>query len=433
MTQEQNFKRYFALVCVSVGSKLIFMIPYVMTTYYIVFQNATGFTNSQIGLLMTVLGTCAVLMYLPGGFIADRIPIRAAVPIGLIGGGLLGILIAITVPSFPVMLCLYAMFPIFIAGFMWSSAMKAIRMLGKDEEAGKNQTIRTISISVVSLSIAGMAIGYLSISSDDLMAYRMLMTCYSTVIIMCGLGFFFTFKPVVEDTSRSNPLKLRDFLEVLRIKQVILIGVFGSVVYITAISLVYIQPYMTLVFGLSSAASSALGVICKDLSLISTPFIVWLAARRKTSHTKIMTLGLVICLMCFIMLLVMPKSHTMLIPSIVVFLVAGFWTMGAWILQFIPVNEIKLPIRVTGSAIGFISMIVHLGDTFFYALCGMWIDKYGLTGYQYIFIFTIAILIIAIATAFSVSRYIDRINLAKIQVDSVGETALSSEFSCHQV
>lgn len=404
MTKYENAMRYISLISVSIGSKIMFMIPYVMSSYYVVFQKATQFNNAQIGHLMTVLGVVSFVMFLPGGFLADILPIRFAVPAGLIGCGLIGLYIVIFQPNYETMLIIYGIIPCFITLLTWSSSMKAIRMLGTDDEAGKNQAIRSISIGVVSLSTATFALILLSRSSNELMVYRFLMITYSAVIMLSGIVFSITFKPVSGKDYRTSSLKLRDLIEVIKVKEVLLIGYFGSVVYISAISIVYMQPYLAQIFDLSSASTSVLGVACKEISILSAPAMVWMAAKFRRSQTKVIAVGLFISALCFAFFLLMPQVFLTLWLSIVLFLFCGFWIMGSWILQFVPISEVQLPIRTTGTAIGIISIIVHLGDMFFYSLCGSLIDQFGLIGYRIIFLITAILLLSAVYAAIIVNK-----------------------------
>ena len=80
--------------CIAAASNFGFSIVYAYTQYYVGIQTATGFTNTQLGLLLTVLGIASTILYLPGGFLADKFDPLKLMTIGLIGAGAVGFFIA---------------------------------------------------------------------------------------------------------------------------------------------------------------------------------------------------------------------------------------------------------------------------------------------------------------------------------------------------
>lgn len=100
MNKKVGTKAYVCAFCIAAASNFGFSVIYAYTSYYVAFQTATGFTNTQLGLLLTVLGIASTILYLPGGYLADKFSPLKLMTIGLIGAGAIGFIIA-QFPSYP--------------------------------------------------------------------------------------------------------------------------------------------------------------------------------------------------------------------------------------------------------------------------------------------------------------------------------------------
>lgn len=71
-----NWKRWITLALCGIAGSAIYKLPYLRETYYDAMQQATGATNAELGFLMTAYGLVNFLLYLPGGWAADRFSAR---------------------------------------------------------------------------------------------------------------------------------------------------------------------------------------------------------------------------------------------------------------------------------------------------------------------------------------------------------------------
>lgn len=124
--------------CIAAASNFGFSVIYAYTSYYVAFQTATGFTNTQLGLLLTVLGIASTILYLPGGYLADKFSPIKLMTIGLIGAGAIGFIIA-QFPSYPIMLALYFIWPVFAILIAWNPQIKVLRLISEDDQQAKSR------------------------------------------------------------------------------------------------------------------------------------------------------------------------------------------------------------------------------------------------------------------------------------------------------
>jgi hypothetical protein len=105
----------------------------------------------------------------------------------------------------------------------------------------------------------------------------------------------------------------------------------------------------------------------------------------------------------------------MLIVAIIVVLVAGFFTSGAYGIASSQFTESGVPTRIFGTATGILSVIAFLPDMFVYPMAGKWLDQNpGITGYQYIFYFIIAFSLAAVFCSLAIRIYAQKkVNLVE--------------------
>jgi len=407
MPQKADMRSYVTSFCIAMSSNMGFSVAYAFTSYYVAFQTATSYTNTQIGLLLTVLGIASTILYLPGGYLADKFSALKLAIIGLIGAGALGFLIALF-PSYSLMMLLYCAFAVFAVLIAWNPQIKLFLMLGTDEEQGKIQTIRAYgrTLPILIVSLGGSAL--LALLPSEKVALQVTLCLYGALAIIPAIIAAFTFKPVVEDPVQTKGISLKEYLSVLKLKDVWIIGLIGFSAYTASAGVTYLQPYLAKIFGLSAAVTSVFGVIAKNCALLSAPILTFMGSRKKMSITKALGWALVVAAVCFVLYLIIPQSPVMLFFSVAIYMIASLCIMGAWALQFVPVAEVGIPLAITGTAIGVISMFSFVSDIFYYTICGKFIDSFGLTGYKYIFIMTIAILIAGVCGCFYIAKKVHK-------------------------
>ena len=91
--QKIPMKNYLTLLILVVSAAAFYQIPYLRWTFYDGMMELSGLNNTQFGLTMSVYGTVSMILYLPGGIIADKISSRILVPVSLIVTGAAGLIL----------------------------------------------------------------------------------------------------------------------------------------------------------------------------------------------------------------------------------------------------------------------------------------------------------------------------------------------------
>ena len=394
MTEKKvGSKAYICAFCIAAASNFGFSVAYAYTSYYVAFQTATGFTNTQLGLLLTVLGIASTILYLPGGYLADKFSSIKLMAVGLIGAGAVGFFIAMF-PSYPIMMLLYIAFAVFAVLIAWNPQIKVLRMISTDDQQARIQTMRAYGRTLPILIISLVGSSLLAMLNEQT-ALRVTLCLYGALAIICTIIALITYEPVRSqvEAAEEKSVSLKDYGAVLKMPEVWVIGLIGFSAYTASTGVTYLQPYLAGLYDLSPSMSSVFAIVAKNCALIAAPIITWIAGKKRISVTKVLEIALLIAAACFIIYLFLPQTAGMLLVAIVFYMASALCIMATWALQFVPVSEVQIPMAVTGSAIGVISMFSFVSDIFYSAVCGHFIDTYGMGGYKWIFGMTVVILL----------------------------------------
>ncbi len=83
-----------------------------------------------------VYGLQILILYIPGGILADKISAKKALVISLAATSVLEYIYAFTMKSFAVSMMIWLALSLTTAFVFWSSLMKAVRIIGTEEEQG---------------------------------------------------------------------------------------------------------------------------------------------------------------------------------------------------------------------------------------------------------------------------------------------------------
>ena len=104
------------------------------------------------------------------------------------------------------------------------------------------------------------------------------------------------------------------------------------------------------------------------------------------------------------MFVIPQNSGSMGIAGIIAFLILIFMST-ARSGMYTPIPEAKIPMAITGTAMGICSAVGYSTDIWSYTLIGNWLDNYGNTGYQYVLLLSLAGVAMVIICSILLYRY----------------------------
>ncbi len=412
-TIRNNNKKYRMLIIfiLCLGSTCSCGVPYLIRSYYSIYQDSVGLTNGQMGLLMTMYGIGGLLLYFPGGCLTDRFSPKNLIVTSYIASGIIS-LIMYTRPNFNIMLILYIAYAITSIMMQWAAETKIVRVLGDDSEQGKIYGSREALAGLGGMSVGFIVLFIGSQLGSDNATLNMLVLSYSILGIVCAILLAFMLDNRSANTG-SERVDLSAITKVLKIKQVWLVAFIVFVAYTMYSSLTYFSPYLEDAYGMSTNGGAVFGVIRQYGVRIFMCSLLGLLADKMGSPVKLLKycLGLVaLHMLCY---LIIPQTPSYYIISLILMITVTCLAAGMRALYYSQFGECKFPVQLTGTIIGVVALVGYTPDAFFYTMVGNWIDNYGVTGYRYLFIFCSILAILGVIATIILLNLNKKMNTSK--------------------
>lgn len=407
------------VVLVSFGSSVLFQIIYLRFVFYQPIIEALSITNTQLGALGGVYGMVATICYLPGGIIADKMRAKYLASAGFISTALVTFWFAL-LPTYNSLLIIFGLFGATSVLIFWGIRYKLVRLVSSEKSYPKN-----IGLSYGIYGLAGLVLNFIALkvfefSGTDAAAGLVAILIISAILnLIFGVATLFIVPKFDDEIKVNTSFNINEFVEAVKHPGVWLTTASMFFVYGAYAALTYTTPYLTEIFGASLALVSIISMIrTYGISLFSAPIIGGIATKIN-SPAKVLVLIMALTAISGVILAFLPTTQAMLIVAIIVVLVAGFFTSGAYGIASSQFTESGVPTRIFGTATGILSVIAFLPDMFVYPMAGKWLDQNpGITGYQYIFYFIIAFSLAAVFCSLAIRIYAQKkVNL--VEVDDI--------------
>ena len=113
-------RRWLIMACLCLSGGIIYLLPFLREVYYIPLQKALHLSNTQLGVLMSVFGTTALVSYFPGGWLADRVSPKILITLSLMATGISGLYFA-TFPSYKLSIAVHAFWGVSCTLTFWAA------------------------------------------------------------------------------------------------------------------------------------------------------------------------------------------------------------------------------------------------------------------------------------------------------------------------
>ncbi|MCG3101488.1 MFS transporter [Enterobacter cloacae] len=404
------------------GGGTIFKLSSMKDVFYVPMQNDWGLTNTQIGLSFTVYTIVQTTGLFLSLYIADRYSKKILLPFGLIGVGLCGLYLS-TLPSFTGYLICFAAMAFFADVVYWPVLLKAVRLLGTQEEQGRLFGLLEAGRGVVDVIVASGALFVFVHFGEGKAGMQAGLLYYTVITLMAGVITYF----IVDDDhvknaegSSANIETLKGIKHVLTCPNVWLASFGIFFVYAAYCGLTYFIPFLKDIYMLPVALVGAYGIINQyALKMVGGPVGGFLADKVARSPTVYLKWTFLISAVAMMLFMQLPHQSMNVYIGMVATLGFGAIIFSQRAIFFAPMDEIGTPRQYAGSAMAFGCIIGYMPAMFAYTLYGWILDNFkGITGYNYVF---------SVMIAFSLSGFICSTLLVKRikkqKVMSVSEAA----------
>lgn len=399
-----NSKRILVLLLLILAGGAIYELPYLRYYYYDALQAALELNHTQYGTLMTAYGVTAMICYFPGGWLADKFSCKKLIVFALFATAALGFYFS-TFPSYIISLLIHILWGITTSLIFWAAMLKATRMSGGSEIQGKLFGILEGGRGLLPM-IWGMAILTLfNYLGGEIAGIRGAILAYSGITLLAGFLILFFFKErKVEDESDASTEKgnlKEELLYVLKLPGLWLLAVIIFACYTLYCTQSYITPYFTEMFGAGASLAALIALIRTYFIAIFGGPIAGIWADKIGSTVKVLRIGLLVASISVLAYLIIPARESFLWLATIAMVVLAFSVFLTRGVYFAAIDELAIPLKYTGAAIGLASFIGFIPEAFVYTLVGHWLDSYpGITGYKIMFTYMLIVGLIGFVFSF---------------------------------
>ena len=385
-------RRYVQLGVLTLAGGAIYPLIYLRQNFEVSILDSFGITISQLGQCYAMLGVIFVLTYLPSGWLADKVQPRWLVSFSLVATGLLGLWFS-TMPSFDVLLVIFAGWGIATGLTFWAALIKGVAVLARHDEQGRFFGILDGGRGLVEAIVASIAVAlfayWLGASGQSVS------TSLQNVIYLY-VGFALVLSPIVlfaidDANEEASPVAVNgpnkhlwaDLKSILSKPEVWLAAFCILCGYQLFWATYSFSGYMQNIYGMSAVAVGTITVAklwTRPVGAIAAGF-----AGDRYNREKVLA-GLMFAGSAALAALIALPLDVGVGALLAVIMLIGFMTYAIRGIFWATLDSCGIPVRIKGLAIGVMSLIGYSPDIYLPLINGALLERYpGKPGYSIYF------------------------------------------------
>lgn len=392
---QQKAPWYFLVLLILAGES-VFILPFVLARVFRpTVLEAYDLDNVKLGICFSIYGLVALLSYLFGGPMADRFRPQRLIAIALWMTAAGGILYS-TFPSFTMLKILYGYWGFTTIFLFWAPMIKATRIWGGDSSQGKAFGFLDGGRGLVGALFGAMGVFIFSLfiheespvsrftESKDAFQYVVLVSSGIVAFVGILVWFFMRIDPKQEKLISLDKISLNQVKEVLKLPSVWLLMIIILCAYVGYKITDVFSLYAKDVMNYGQVQSAKVGTFLLFIRPIIGFTIGILADRTQSTLWLVLSfVGSFIGAILFASGIISASSPIMFFISI---LIVASGVYAARSLYFAVMKSGRIPIILTGTAVGMISLIGYTPDIFAGPIIGYLLDNSaGELGHQHVF------------------------------------------------
>ncbi|WKB83135.1 MFS transporter [Cellulophaga lytica] len=385
------------LLLLILSGEAVFILPFVLARVFRpTVLEVFNLTNLELGTCFSVYGFVAMASYLLGGPIADKFPPRKLIAIALFATALGGLVLASN-PTYLVLKILYGYWGFTTIFLFWAPMIKATRVWGGNQSQGKafgfldggrglvGAGFGALGVFIFSLFIIGSVETAGLANRAEAFNYIIWVTSFIIIVIGIIVWFFLKSKEIKEEEIQLQSISTHQIKTVLKIPSVWLLMIIILCAYVGYKITDVFSLYAKEVMLYNEVKSAKIGTLLLFIRPVIGIIIGFIADKSKTTLWLINSFILSIFgALLFASGIITPNSTTLFIVSVLV-TVTGVYAVRS--LYFATMQDGQIPLVLTGTAVGLISIIGYTPDIFAGPLMGLLLDNSpGELGHQHVFI-----------------------------------------------
>ncbi len=373
-----------------------FILPFVLSRVFRpTVLDVFDLNNLQLGICFSIYGIVALISYLFGGPLADKFPPRKLIAVALWMTALGGLVYA-AFPSYTILKILYGYWGFTTIFLFWAPMIKATRVWGGATSQGKAFGFLDGGRGLVGalFGAMGVLIFSLFITSEisevtvpeSRAAFKQVIQISSGIVVLVGLlvWFFMKLDRKTEKEIILEKITISQIKEVLRLPSVWLLMVIILCAYvgykITDVFSLYAQDVMLY----NQVESAQVGTFLLFVRPVIGILIGVLADRTQITFWLVVSFVVSFLGALLFALGLISDSETALFFISILVVATGVYAARS--LYFAVMERGQIPLVLTGTAVGLISLIGYTPDIFAGPAMGYLLDSSpGKEGHQHVF------------------------------------------------
>ncbi|RNC87247.1 MAG: MFS transporter [Winogradskyella sp.] len=388
----------YVIILLILAAEAVFILPFVLQRIFRnTFLESFSISDTELGGCFAAYGTVALVSYLFGGPLADRfkpnILMSSALVLTALGGFYLS-----TYPSLLNLRILYGFWGFTTIFLFWAAMIKATRIWGGSNKQGIAFGFLDGGRGLVAalFGSAGVVIFSLFITKDieltsvteRQLAFKQVIWYTSIAVLLIGIIVFFFLrlhdKEGLKSENNAKLLTLTNFKLVMKYRAVWLLMIIILCAYYGYKMTDLFSKYAEEVMLYNKIEAAKVGTYLLYLRP-AIGIVIGLLADRTRASLWIMIGFLLMTVTSLIFYLgIIDDTKTLMFVLSIGTMALGVYS--ARVLYFATLEEAKIPLAVTGTAVGFISVVGYTPDIFAGLLMGYFLDaNKGALGLQHAF------------------------------------------------
>ena len=397
------------------SGELIFLLPYVLARVFRpTFLEVFNLTNLELGSLFSIYGTVAILSYLYGGVISDKFQPKILIAISLFFTSFGGIVLS-TYPSYWMLQILWGYWGFTTVFLFWGAMIKATRVWGGSKNQGEAFGLLDGGRGLVAASMGtlGVLVFSLFLTNDIEIAslverknaFKYVILFSSFIVFLTGILVILYMESSREGVVNKSSSLFPNIRSVIKIQSVWLIMFIIIAAYVGYKVTDIYSLYASDVMRFDNLEAANIG----SLQLYLRPLVCLLIAlfADKKSYIHFIIIGFIVMLvgaLIFSLGIVKVNMNYIFFFSLIV-VATGTYAIRA--LYFSLMQEGRIPLVLTGTAVGVISVVGYTPDIFASPMIGYLLDTYpGIIGHQYVFAILVLFSIVGLWASIKFSKLV---------------------------
>lgn len=355
------------------GEVVFYIIFGFRSSYYMALLEVLNVTNEQFGLVMTVYGWIAVAGYLVGGYLADKWSTRAMMSTTFLSTSVLYFIYGLF-PSYALLMAVFIGIGFSTSFTYWAALQKATRLVGRQigsesKAFGFLQTGRDL-FGVFAIAISVFAF---NIIVNMVFGLRFVIWWFAAWLFIFGIVSLFVFDKKPDPEVMSDKNFFMHLWECVKNPNIWLCALMAYGGYFLGGGR---NPNIVLVeiLNMSHGNAAIVTSVFKYLLLVGAFATAFIGQRFGPSIVLFYnTILQMATAAATIYLLLYPNLYAYVAIMVIQNILVGSFRCQ----KFATIREAKVPLHISGAALGFISMAIYTSDAWPYVVYGRWLDQLG--------------------------------------------------------